>query len=45
MNFINNPLQFRENIKKMFLKIIENEKYADNIERSIYNFSIQKIPP
>lgn len=42
MNYINNPLNFRENIKKMFLKIIGNEKYSDNIERSIYNYSLQK---
>ena len=37
---ISNPETFRENVKKMFEKILENEKHADNLEKGIYNKTI-----
>ena len=38
---ISNPEIFRKNIKKRFEKILENETYADNLEKGIYNKTIQ----
>ena len=36
------PKIFRENIVKYFLKIINNEIIASNIEKSIYNYTIKE---
>ena len=39
---IENPNTFRENIANEILKIIPKEKYAKNVERGVYNFSIME---
>ena len=39
---IENPNTFRENIDNEILKIIPKEKYAKNVERGVYNFSIME---
>jgi transcription elongation factor S-II len=36
-----NPETFRENIKSKFEKILNNKKYADNLEKGIYNITLQ----
>ena len=38
---ISNPEIFRENIKKKFEKILNNATHADNLEKGIYNKTIQ----
>ena len=39
---IDNEIKFRENITNEILKIIPKEKYAKNVERGVYNFSIME---
>lgn len=38
---ISNPIQFRENVKAKFSIILKNDKSGDNLERSIYNNTLQ----
>lgn len=42
MNKISNPESFRENIRKKFQEIIEEEKAAINLEKGIFNYAIQE---
>lgn len=42
MSLVINPDNFRNKVKNVFIKLMNNERYGDNIERSIYNFSLQK---
>jgi transcription elongation factor S-II len=39
---IQNPSQFRENIRKKLIPVIGNEKDASNLEIGIYNFAIKE---
>jgi transcription elongation factor S-II len=39
---IQNPNQFRENIRKKLIPVIGNEKDANNLEIGIYNFAIKE---
>ena len=39
---VSNPNIFRENIKILFTKILNNDRYGTNIEKGIYNSSIIK---
>jgi len=39
---INNPDVFRANVKKTFGKILNNIQRGDNLERGIYNSTLQK---
>jgi transcription elongation factor S-II len=40
MQKIQDPTTFRENVKKQFSKILDNDKYGDNLERGIYNSTL-----
>ena len=42
MSLVVNSNKFRENIKNVFIQLIGDKKYGDNIERSIFNFSLNK---
>tara|TARA_B100001057_G_scaffold23353_3_gene21631 strand:+ start:21582 stop:22145 length:564 start_codon:yes stop_codon:yes gene_type:complete len=42
MSLVVNPNNFRNNVKNVFTKLIGETRYGDNIERSIYNFSLLK---
>ena len=39
---VNNPEDFRKNIVKYINKYIQNESYSTNIEKGIFNYSINK---
>ena len=38
---VNNPDKFRSNIVKKFESLLEDNKKAVNLERSIFNYAIQ----
>jgi transcription elongation factor S-II len=40
MRKINNPNEFRDNIRKQLNNIIKNEKICENLEKGIYNYAI-----
>ena len=42
MSLVVNPNNFRVNVKNIFTKLLGESRYGDNIERSIYNFSLLK---
>jgi DNA-directed RNA polymerase subunit M/transcription elongation factor TFIIS len=42
MQGIENPTEFRLNIKKRFLKLIDNPKIVENIEKGVFNFAIKE---
>lgn len=42
MRHIENPKEFRENIKNKLKELVKKESYAVNIEKGIYNYSIKK---
>ena len=42
MRKVQNPEEFRTNVRKALIKIIENEKICSNLEKGIYNYSIQE---
>ena len=42
MTRIENPVEFRNNIRKQLLKTLKNEKICENIEKGIYNYCIQQ---
>jgi transcription elongation factor S-II len=42
MRAIENPTEFRTNIKNKIKEIVNKESYATNIEKGIYNYSIKK---
>ena len=42
MHGIENPTEFRLNIKKHLLKLIDDPKIINNIEKGVYNFAIQE---
>ena len=39
---VNNPEKFRSNIVKKFASLIDDEKKAKNIEKSVFNYAIQE---
>ena len=39
---VNNPTKFRDNIIKKFSSIVKDDIKAKNIEKSIFNYSIQE---
>lgn len=39
---IANPDDFRLNVRKKLFNIVENERISENIEKGVFNFSIQK---
>lgn len=39
---INEPEKFRDNVKLVLSDILDNFKYANNLEKGIYNYTIQK---
>lgn len=39
---INNPDQFRINIRSKLCKILKNDKYAVNLEKGVYNFALKE---
>lgn len=41
MKTIENPVKFRENVKKKLTEIVKNDKFGDNMEKAIYNYSLQ----
>ena len=41
MRHIENPTEFRSNIRKELVKIIKNEKMSLNLEKGIYNYAIK----
>lgn len=41
MKTISDPSKFRTNVKLLFGEILENEKFGDNLEKGIYNFTLQ----
>ena len=41
MKIIENPVKFRENVKKKLTEIVKNDKFGDNMEKAIYNYSLQ----
>ena len=42
MQGIDNPTEFRLNIKKHLLTLIDDPKIINNIEKGVYNFAIQE---
>ena len=42
MRKINNPDQFRENVRSKLISIIGNEKHTINLEKGIYNFALKE---
>jgi transcription elongation factor S-II len=42
MRGIENPKEFRENIRNQLKKIVLKNSYAINIEKGVYNYSIRK---
>lgn len=42
MRKIENPVEFRENIRKKFTEILEDDIISLNLEKGIYNNSLQK---
>ena len=42
MQTVDNPSEFRSNIKEYLNKLVGNEKIVDNIEKGVYNYSIQE---
>jgi transcription elongation factor S-II len=42
MRKVDNPEEFRTNVRIALMKIIENEKICSNLEKGIYNFSINE---
>ena len=42
MRKVENPEEFRTNVRKALIKIINNEKICSNLEKGIYNFSIKE---
>tara|TARA_B100000902_G_C27157894_1_gene837164 strand:- start:382 stop:894 length:513 start_codon:yes stop_codon:yes gene_type:complete len=40
MRHINNPEEFRANIRKELFKILNNNKQTNNLEKGIFNYSI-----
>jgi transcription elongation factor S-II len=38
---IKDPEKFRENVKRKFSEILDNERWGDNVERGIYNITLQ----
>lgn len=42
MQSVDNPTDFRSNIKKSLQKIIGDKKIVDNIEKGVFNYSIQE---
>jgi len=42
MRKVKNPEEFRTNVRKTLIKIIKNEKICSNLEKGIYNFSINE---
>lgn len=42
MRIVENPEQFRRNIRVQLLKILKNEKKANNLEIGIYNYSLNE---
>lgn len=41
MKIIENPIKFRENVKKKLTEIVKNDKFGDNMEKAIYNYSLR----
>ena len=39
---INNPDVFRANVKKQLSIILNNPSHGDNLERGIYNYTLQQ---
>jgi transcription elongation factor S-II len=42
MRKVQNPEEFRTNVRNALIKIIENEKICSNLEKGIYNYSIKE---
>jgi|TARA_R110001599_G_scaffold218310_1_gene416609 transcription elongation factor S-II len=42
MRKVENPEEFRTNVRKALIKFIDNEKICSNLEKGIYNFSIKE---
>ena len=42
MQAIDNPHEFRSNIKKNLNNFVNNKKIVENIEKGVYNYSIQE---
>ena len=40
MRRINNPEEFRTNIRKELFKILNNNKQTNNLEKGIFNYTI-----
>ena len=41
MKVVNNPTNFRNNIRTVINKKVKNATWAENIERGIYNYCIK----
>lgn len=41
MTVISNPDNFRTNVKVLLGEILEKEKYGDNLEKGIYNYTLE----
>ena len=39
---ISDPSAFRSNVRNKLFEMIENERISENIEKGVFNFSIQK---
>tara|TARA_B100001769_G_C22028863_1_gene552851 strand:- start:596 stop:1108 length:513 start_codon:yes stop_codon:yes gene_type:complete len=42
MHTISDPSAFRSNVRNKLFEMIENERISENIEKGVFNFSIQK---
>ena len=43
MAAISNPDNFRTNVKVLLGEILEKEKYGDNLEKGIYNYTLKLV--
>jgi len=42
MRHVDNPIEFRDNIRKELFKIVKNKRMGENIEKGVYNYCIQQ---
>jgi len=42
MRYIENPKEFRDNVRNRLKEIVKKDSYAVNIEKGVYNYSIKK---
>jgi len=42
MRYIENPKEFRDNVRNRLKEIVKKDSYAINIEKGVYNYSIKK---